>query len=368
MSTFEAAKPATGNAASPAVDAIRAHLTLRSLQYLRGVAALMVVYFHAVLQLKNLGITSPRLPLFGESGVDLFFVLSGLLMWSTTSSSNTQPLSFLRKRLIRIAPLYWALTLAAGATALLVPHLLKNTQFDFGHFIASLLFIPALNPAYRDGMGLGVQFTPVLVPGWTLNYEMFFYAVFALFVAARPSARLFGICATLLMLTLAGAVGLLGDGPLRFYGNSIMLEFVFGIGIALLIERRALITPTVALGLMMIAASLLIAADLAHAAARVITFGIPAALIVYALCCLELGGVMKNLPLLKWLGDASYSIYLTHIFSLAACRLAFTYLQPQGGINELTFIVVGLSVSALIGVLTYRLYERPVMHGLRSFK
>lgn len=366
MSTFEAIKTAPHSASRPAPDALGERLTLRSLQYLRGVAALLVVYFHCVLQLRNFGIEVPRLPLFGESGVDLFFVLSGLLMWTTTSQVSTTALSFLRKRLIRIAPLYWILTLAAGAYALQVPYLLKNTQFDLGHFIASLLFIPALNPAYRDGMGLGVQFTPVLVPGWTLNYEMFFYGVFALFVATRPSARLLGICATLLTLTLAGVVGLLGDGPLRFYGNPIMLEFVFGIGIALLIERRLLLAPKAALALIVIAAAMLLGADLAHASLRVLTFGLPAALIVYALCCLELGGVMKNLPLLKWLGDASYSIYLTHIFSLAACRLVFSYLEPHHSINELAFIVVGLGVSALVGVLTYRLFERPIMRGSRS--
>jgi exopolysaccharide production protein ExoZ len=353
------------HAAAPAATSAR--LSLTSLQYLRGVAALLVVYFHSVLQLRNFGYAD-TLPLFGEAGVDLFFVLSGFLMWMTTSRSATTPWSFLRKRLIRILPLYWTLTLAAAAVALLAPQLLKSTKFEGAHFIASMLFVPHLNPGIGPGVVEGMRYSPVLVPGWTLNYEMFFYLVFALCLLTRPAIRLLLVPIAFALLALAGATGQLGGGPISFYGNSIILEFVFGMGVAVLMHRGTVIGAKLAWLAGLIAAGLLLMADLNHASMRALTFGVPAAVVVYALCCAEIGSRFRELPLLKLLGDASYSIYLTHIFTLAACRVLFMRLFPGTAPNELLFVIVALCASSIVGVLTYRLYEKPAMLLLERFK
>lgn len=368
MNTVEALR--APSAADPKVQANArpGQLSMTSLQYLRGVAAMMVVYFHAVLQLQNLDILTPGLPLIGESGVDLFFVLSGFLMWLTTSRSSITPLVFMRRRLIRIVPLYWALTLAAGAVALLAPQLLKSTVLQAWHFASSMLFVPAANPAFPNGAPANLRFTPVLIPGWTLNYEMFFYLIFALFIVVRPILRLLLVPLAFALLWLAGTNDMLGDGAMSFYGNPIIFQFVLGMGVAVLVQRGWLLTSGWASLVALIAAVALITADLNHSSLRALTFGVPAALIVYCLCSLEVNDRPRNLPLLKVLGDASYSVYLTHVFTLAACRVVFLRLNIQGALAELAFIGTAMCVSAVVGVLTYRLYEKPAMHLLERFK
>ena len=109
------------------------------LQYIRAIAALLVVYFHAILQLEKLNPDAWMTDyLFGKSGVDLFFVLSGFVMWITTSDKPQTVTDFWWKRVRRVVPLYWAVTLAAAMVALVLPQILKSTQFDVPHILASL--------------------------------------------------------------------------------------------------------------------------------------------------------------------------------------------------------------------------------------
>jgi exopolysaccharide production protein ExoZ len=339
------------------------------LQYLRGAAALMVVYFHSVVQMKNLGITAV-LPQFGESGVDLFFVLSGFLMWVTTSRSNVTPAGFIRRRLIRIVPLYWGLTLAAGALALIAPQLLKHTVIETTHFISSLLFFPVQNPGYLDNPDLSTRLAPVLIPGWTLNYEMFFYVVFACFVSLKAPLRLVLVPTLFALLCLVGAVGGFGYSALSFYSNPIIFEFVYGIIIAVLVQRNALLRPPLAVALLSVALAVLIFDNVTELpSGRFIVFGLPSALIVYSACCLELTTGARHLRLLKAIGDASYSLYLTHVFTLVLCRLIFTRLTQSGSLlTQCAFVVLCLVLSSLVGIGVYRLYEKPVGQYLGRFK
>lgn len=367
MSGSDTLQPHVWNGQTPRAAA-SAHLTLTSLQYLRGVAALMVVYFHGVLQLQNFASVAGSFPLFGESGVDLFFVLSGLLMWITTARSQTTPWAFMRKRLLRIAPLYWALTIAAGVAALLAPTLLKSTVFVTSHFVSSLLFIPAQNPAFAETAPDNLLYTPVLVPGWTLNYEMFFYLIFALCILLKPSMRLVLIPCAFALLVWAGVADLIGNGPLSYYSNPIIFEFILGMGVGVLVQRRWFLAPLFAVVAAVSAAALLLYADLHHAPLRPLTFGLPAAVIIYCICSLEAKNRTLNMPLLRLLGDASYSIYLTHVFSLAALRIIFLHVSADAGPSALLFLLAALILSAVVGIVTYRLYEKPAMQLLERFK
>jgi exopolysaccharide production protein ExoZ len=340
------------------------------LQYLRGVAALMVVYFHAVLQLKHVGIESPLLPVMGEAGVDLFFVLSGFLMWITTCGKNVSPGSFMLKRLMRIVPLYWMLTISAGAVALLLPSLLKHTVFEVPHFIASLAFFPAPNPSYLGEADKELLITPLLVPGWTLNYEIFFYVIFACVLFFPQRLRLALVALVFAVVSVAGVV--LGEAStvLQFYSNPIIFEFVMGIGVAILVQRQLLLGGRTAVLLTLVFAVLMLLADYEQQVfRRALAFGIPAALIVYGLCCMELGATLRRLPYLRVIGDASYSIYLTHVFTLVLCRLLFQrFPHGDGLLSQLLFIGLCLSLSMAVGVATYHLYEKPASGWLNKFR
>ena len=102
---------------------------------------------------------------------------------------------------------------------------------------------------------------------------------------------------------------------------------------------------------------------------RVVAFGIPAAFIVYGLCCLELQRAPRKIIYMNVLGDASYSLYLTHVFTLVLCRLIFQRLyQTHSLIMEITFIALCLTLSLTIAVLTYYLYEKPASEWLIKIK
>lgn len=340
------------------------------LQYLRGVAAMMVVYFHSVVQLKNFGIDQPLLPMMGESGVDLFFVLSGFLMWITTSGKEVSPGSFMLKRLMRIVPLYWMLTLTAGAAALLAPSLLKHTLFEVTHFVSSLMFFPAPNPSYLEPSQAGLLLTPILVPGWTLNYEMFFYVVFACALFFPQRLRLPLVAGTFVALAVA-RLALNSQSPaLQFYGNPIVFEFVLGMGVAMLVKRRWMIGLAPAAVMTVVALAVMLIANLFDlVVSRAIAFGIPAAFVVYGLCCLEIRGALRNFKYLRIVGDASYSLYLTHVFTLVVCRLIFLHFYKVDSIaTELAFVFLCLALSVCGGVLTYYIYEKPTSDFLNKFK
>src|SRR5438067_5401161 len=148
---------------------------LWSIQYLRFVAAFGVVLFHACS-----GTAHPFA--IGAIGVHLFFVISGFLMWRVTALEPQAPRVFWLHRARRIIPLYWA----AIALMVVLVHALKVRPWEAtdqaGPVLKSMLFIP-----YRAADGV---VAPVVYPGWTLNYEAFFYLVFGLSLFLAPLARL----------------------------------------------------------------------------------------------------------------------------------------------------------------------------------
>ena len=145
---------------------------LVSIQYLRATAALLVVVFHCAVHLRRMELPADGLA-WMASGVDVFFVISGLIMWVTTAARPVGPGPFLLRRAARIVPLYWLLTSVMVAATLLVPNLRRTAQFDIAHVTASYLFVPWLHPGLQEVM-------PILVPGWTLNHEVVFYGLFGL--------------------------------------------------------------------------------------------------------------------------------------------------------------------------------------------
>ena len=127
-----------------------------SIQYLRALAALAVLVFHAA---SKAGVDFS----IGQAGVDLFFLISGFLMVVITGD-HTSAKSFIIDRLIRIVPLYWIATLTLVVLSLI--GFAPNLSIQPAYVIQSLLFIPVREPG-------GENIWPVLVPGWSLVFEIF---------------------------------------------------------------------------------------------------------------------------------------------------------------------------------------------------
>lgn len=326
------------------------------IQYLRGVAALMVAWHHGVGQLPGL---EAHFPLrFGTSGVDLFFVISGFIMVRTTAGKSVMPGSFIARRLVRVVPLYWALTLALVAAILVAPSIFRTTVLTPTSLVQSLLFIPHLSPSHAG------MVWPVLVPGWTLNYEMFFYAVFAASLAFQH--RLAALASTLAVLVAVGYVlGPFANPIARTYTDPILLEFVAGAVIGQLwIDGRLKLPMSVSLIGALIGAALLMLRDAPPLASYTQLLG--AVLVVIG--TLNMSRLNRQNDVLRALGDASYSIYLTHIFALGAWRWAWA--KAQLDVSSLPmatlFMVSALVFCALVGWLTFLFLETPLLDRLNA--
>jgi exopolysaccharide production protein ExoZ len=204
---------------------------IRNVQVLRAVAALLVVFIHLDTLLASLG-----LPVFGGGGVDVFFVISGFIMVYTTSLRDTGPWSFFADRIARIVPLYWSLTLALIVLNFVAPALL-HSQATWRELIESLVFVPFEKP---NGL-----IAPVLYVGWTLNYEMFFYLLFAGGLLLHN--RRLGVATVVFCLVFLVAIGLVErpQGVIgRFYTSTILLEFAVGAVIGLAHREIGLFATT----------------------------------------------------------------------------------------------------------------------------
>jgi len=328
---------------------------LLNVQMLRAIAALLVVFVHLG-RLAELAGLPADVTYFGNSGVDLFFVISGMIMVMTTAGGRQTPLGFLRNRIIRVVPLYWAITLAVFAIAVFAPRLVQSTTADPIHLLKSLSFVPFQRP---DG-----RMHPTVFVGWSLNYEMMFYLLFAIGMAMPR--RWAGIALSCGLLLAAVAAGLLlrpADAVLRFYFQPLILEFAAGMVLGALVERLparprwrwpAALTGAAAFAVMLAGPVLLPGAD------RAVMFGIPAVVIVTAAVIAERAGLAARDARIQLLGAASYAIYLTHFFCTQLVTKAAERLAGLGPGAMLALVPVAFLLVVLVAVLVHRRLELPL--------
>lgn len=343
-----------------------------SLQYTRGFAAMAVVYFHAVLASVNaFAGRDAALPWVGAFGVDLFFALSGFVMWTSTVGKPVSTLEFYRRRIVRIVPLYWLMTSLLLVMTLLLPQATETAILAPGHVVASYLFLPWPNPG-MTGRPFTDLMTPLLVPGWTLNYEMFFYLLFGLVVTVRDRWRFRTLLVGLPLVMLACMALSPYSMVLKFYGSLRLLEFVGGVVLARMTlgERRS-IPAVLAVGAVILGVVLLPVVEATRASAHIMypVLGVASFLVLWGLIELERQSQMPRSRLLTLLGDASFSIYLTHIFAIAALRAVVLRLVPgpilrDGVVPQAGFVLAAMLAAAIGGIIVHLLFERPVTRYL----
>ena len=327
-----------------------------SIQALRALAALGVVWFHASSLLAARTAMTLSWSKLGSAGVDLFFIVSGFIMWKTAIDRDERVRDFALKRIMRIVPLYWLTTALVLTITLLVPGLMHNASHDLGHFVASFFFIAWPHPA------LPGHFWPPVVPGWTLNYEALFYGVVAISLALRKKWRL-PFCAALLVgLSLCHPL-VRPEQTLAFYTDPILLEFLFGL---ILGATRVQLNPALALTAVICGAGLFLAVGpWATDDNRTLMWGVPLTLL--ALGVIKAPAIVFSTSERVWvaLGDASYSLYLTQFLVLppaavlASRTLASVHTAPP--VYGVLFVTALVAVGLTAGLLTYRLIEQPIL-------
>ena len=315
-----------------------------SLQYLRGIAAMLVVVLHSATPLPDdYDLT------IGNIGVDIFFVISGFVMWLTTIDRPTGTWTFLKKRLLRIVPLYWSVTLFLAFVAT-GPIGLRITE-PIPDILRSLFFIP-----FYDADSAG-EIYPILFVGWTLNVEMMFYIIFALCLPLPPIWRFLAASAALIGLVGLGLAFDVANAAFELFTDSIVGIFVMGMGLgAAYTQSRVLQAPMKALAV--VAGLLLVTLLFRDTGLRVFDYGLPSLLLVTVLLICEPFLRRRPVGLLKLVGDASYSIYLVHPIALKLINNLFGA-HPFGLDGRLVFCLLVI-FSAGAGIMVYWLYERPL--------
>jgi peptidoglycan/LPS O-acetylase OafA/YrhL len=316
-----------------------------NIQVLRAFAAINVVFFHIIGTSATYSLPVSFFQFlegWGANGVDIFFVISGFVMLHTQLLKRKTPFAFFKSRLIRIVPIYWALTLFFAALFYLFPSLFREMVVTPLWLISSLFFSAAL---------VAGAF-PIVHVGWTLEWEMLFYLVFAV-ALFLPSWRAFG-GAVVALLTL---IAVCTQGWLVF-------EFLLGMAVACIYHHYrfsgrfgAVVFLVGALALVL---SLLVAVR-ALALDRFFIWGLPSFLIVLGVLYAP---QLRN-RLLAYLGDASYSIYLVQMLAIPAFyKVARMVLA---GWNTDVLALACLVVSVVAGCVMYSLIEKPLTVRLRRF-
>jgi exopolysaccharide production protein ExoZ len=339
---------------------------LLGLQVLRFFAALLILMTHGLHEGATSGFLNPAevgsllaLP-FGY-GIDIFFVISGFIMCFVAGDNFGQPgapRAFIFRRLVRLVPIYWLFTLLMLAATLVVPSMVGHAARDPSHIAASFTFIPWANDTG--------EIHPLLGPGWTLNYEMFFYAAFALalFLPARIGlaalVALFTFLVTLHPLITPSAV------QLKFWSDPIIFEFLFGIAIAIGHRRGVTLMPILCFGLIAIGVAVMLAPNFATFAGpyqRLLLGGLPAVLIVTGFAFVPFAARSYLGRALVLCGDASYALYLSHAFSINIVALALRRSDISPG---WVFLPLAIAASIFAAILVHVLLERPTTRWLNG--
>lgn len=323
---------------------------IESIQILRFFAAFSVMLVH--------------IPLFefGIWGVDIFFVISGFIMMYVTENNEN---NFFIKRVIRIVPLYWILTLGVFTIALLKPQFLNNTTANFEHLIKSLLFIPF------DKNGIGHY--PILFLGWTLNFEVIFYLLFGVSLFFFKKYK-FIVCTSLIILFyFFCTIFSKKHFVLQAYSNPMFFEFIFGM-IAFIVWKKykekikkSLLNNFIFIFLILSTAVFfyyLNSLTYPDAYPTFLAYGIPSFfLILYFVIFLN---KIKFPKIFTLLGDASYCIYLINPYII---NLFYQFVNLNNYNIPIQFIlnILLCFIVFMISIFVYKIIELPINKKFRKY-
>ncbi len=328
--------------------------TLYNVQLARALGAMLVVYAH---------IGYPGI-MFGHFGVDIFFIISGFIMTMICCKSSRH---FFPRRLVRIVPLYWAITAFVYLLSIVKPSLLNSTGPNVIHFLKSIFFVPYVK---EDGLT-----QPMLDVGWTLNYEMYFYAAIALSLLVVPARLATLVASTALVIVavllhiymVASRLSPAAAPVATFYSTFYIFEFVMGVLVYYLTRGPLLQRIALPMNIVAAAACLVFMAynEIAQPFGKqfpLLTQGLPSMIFVAALLLLEHQKFIFTKVTI--LGDASYAIYLTNQFVVEGMRKIVSKAIHLPFFSPPSCAIV-LVAAAGLGVLIYLFLEKPVHDQLR---
>lgn len=310
---------------------------LDNIQILRAVAALMVVTNHFLS-----GTVGGIFKYNGGFGVDIFFVISGFLM-IYTQRDDKNSLSFFISRVKRIYPLYIVIS---------IPLIITTFPLERLHaIIGNIFLLPRLNyPNYHMAND----------PAWTLVYEMIFYVMFsgALLISRKPIIVCLITCSIIIScLLFVGDYKRYGWVNLGFIlSDKLMLNFAAGCVLAILFKTFRL-RIRFSVGDILIATLSYLALKTLTPLDRIYKYGLPAIAIV-AVAIVTKPGSGLFYQLFHKIGDASYSIYLSHIYIIILFK-KFVAINHNNWFILYYSSFFFIAVSVFIGIILCSKIEKP---------
>ena len=294
-----------------------------SVQICRGIAAWLVVFHHIYTQ-KYADWNNGEYPFLwffsnkGAFGVDLFFIISGFIMYITLSRKNYTAREFIIHRLLRIVPAYWVYTCIILILSKIFIDEFSFTSWNYKSLGLSLMFIPNENPS-------GLGWYPLLTVGWTLNFEIFFYCCLGtcIFFFNKHKFVVCSLVIFLLPLLHTNKILILNNYS-RILNDKIIYEFVVGIFILIFSDTR-----------------------------KIWIFS--AGFMILGFLFFETYLKQKNIKFFAILGDISYSTYLIHPILIGISK---KYFIPNSMVEE-TLLLLGLiPLTFILSLISYQTIEK----------
>lgn len=337
---------------------------------MRGFAAISIVFIHMNGIIRQYGMRGEYLfadTEMANAGVDVFFVISGLIMAFITHNKISTELNtgdFFLKRITRIYPIYWIylilLLIGNSFSGGTLPETMSNP--DFGILLQSFTLFPS-------------QELPVLIIAWTLKFELFFYIVFTLLIASGKHLQKHYLYLFSIFMVVLGAIFNPQQAVLKLITDPLLLEFTGGVFIGTLYLKKQHLSPALFLS---VAAILIILELNAFSLAelfnmygtrfgRVVRFGLPAVFLVTGFLFAD-DWIRKYSPkILLWIGDASYSLYLSHILILSIGAKLWSLFHLNSYLYDPLFAIYLIAICLTWSLISYRYLEQPLIRLSRKF-
>lgn len=339
---------------------MRKHLNL--IQFSRALVPLFVMLLHAKAFMANyFHYDFLHLPHVARSGgVYYFFALSGFMvyyLYHKDFGNHGKVKDYLYKRFMRIYPLYWILTLIILPVYFIFPSLGTGNEREVGHIFASLLLYP-------DGE------YPILSVAWSLSHTIFFYIIFSLAFFEKKIVSMlipfaWGFISLLFSLELLKSSYYFINYLFSF--NNLI--FLSGVACAYLVTR---IKVNVVLSRIMVFVGLVgfplswVNEEYGYINLNLqLTTTISSILLIIGFSSIDLQKEISIPKFARFLGDASFSIYLTHF----TCMSAFSiFLSTISFVRIPNFLISILLIvfSIICGSSVYVLLEKPLNKKLKD--
>ncbi|MXS94377.1 acyltransferase family protein [Serratia marcescens] len=346
---------------------------VNNIHYLRGAASLLVVCYHLKFYLNNIydvKMLGDILFKFGAFGVDLFFVISGFVIClATEKKENSRPTAFILHRFFRIYPLL--------VFCMAFFYFLFNKGSEITPFLRGVIPLNANYSAGAPFFGWNI-----LIPAWTLTYELAFYSIFLFAMTISHKNRI--LISTLLILffiisfqwLFSSSVTLsaynnnsfLEDSwlhaPVTFLASPLFIDFIYGMVIYLLFkyikENHITLRSWLSVFLVFVLCSSFVLAILyINAGHGPLRWGILGALIVISLVILETQRRPSDIKPLALLGDISYSLYLSHeivIKIITKNVVEHGYGEKLTGVSSFVMMIL---ICIIVAICLNKFIERP---------